>query len=137
VSLPWLFYILVGREVKCATDVLEWEDWTKRHRRHIAETFIRGYRVSTIFLGIDHNFSGVGPPLLFESMVFGPKMEPCNMPGGVTWLFHESLNYQPRYSTYNEAELGHEELCQEIRRLIADDKSVTAEALRHAKVSKQ
>lgn len=26
--------------------------------------------VSTIFLGIDHNHSAVGPPLLFETMVF-------------------------------------------------------------------
>jgi hypothetical protein len=26
--------------------------------------------VSTVFLGIDHNFSSEGPPLLFETMVF-------------------------------------------------------------------
>lgn len=27
--------------------------------------------VSTIFLGLDHRFSGYGPPILFETMIFG------------------------------------------------------------------
>ncbi|HEY9373379.1 hypothetical protein [Streptomyces sp.] len=31
-----------------------------------------GYRVSTVWLGADHNFMAAGPPLLFETMIFGP-----------------------------------------------------------------
>jgi hypothetical protein len=27
-------------------------------------------RVSTVFLGMDHNYTGLGPPLVFETMVF-------------------------------------------------------------------
>ena len=27
--------------------------------------------ISTVFLGIDHNFNLEGPPLLFETMIFG------------------------------------------------------------------
>jgi len=27
--------------------------------------------VSTVFLGLDHNFSSKGPPVVFETMVFG------------------------------------------------------------------
>ena len=48
-------------------------------------------RVSTIFLGLDHRW-GDGPPLLFETMVFraGEAVE------------------QERYSTYHDAEQGHE-----------------------------
>lgn len=46
--------------------------------------------VSTVFLGLDHNW-GIGPPLLFETMIFG----------GV----HDE--YQERYSIWDEAEAGH------------------------------
>ena len=46
--------------------------------------------VSTVFLGIDHNF-GDGPPILYETMVFGLEDE-----------------YQCRYETRVEAESGHD-----------------------------
>jgi hypothetical protein len=50
--------------------------------------------VSTVFLGLDHNFSMVGPPLLFETMVFGgPLNGECR-----------------RYATWVEAEAGHREV---------------------------
>lgn len=75
------------------------EDMTQRR---VAEDVIEQpehdpVRVSTIFLGIDHNFLDTGPPLLFESMVFGGP------------LHHE----QYRYSTWDEAEAGHRLLTQE------------------------
>jgi hypothetical protein len=44
-----------------------------------------------VFLGIDHNFFGDGPPILFETMVFGGPMD----------------QDQRRYSTWDEAEFGH------------------------------
>lgn len=50
--------------------------------------------VSTVFLGLDHNLMGRGPPLVFETMVFGPY-------GG---------DEQWRYSTWEEAEAGHAEV---------------------------
>jgi hypothetical protein len=50
--------------------------------------------VSTVFLGIDHNF-GNGPPLLFETMVFGGEYD----------------GYCKRYSTWEEAEGGHKTAC--------------------------
>jgi hypothetical protein len=46
-------------------------------------------RVSTVFLGIDHAWEG--PPLLFETMVFGGPLD-------------EEME---RYSTWEEAERGH------------------------------
>lgn len=58
---------------------------------HIADEKVGGYRVSTIFLGMDHSW-GEGPPLLFETMVFGPGA-----------LDQE----QDRCSTYEEAEAMH------------------------------
>jgi len=47
-----------------------------------------GCRVSTIWLGLDHNW-GNGPPLIFETMVFPNE-------------------YQERYTTEKEAVAGHE-----------------------------
>jgi len=58
--------------------------------RNLAKTRVNGATVSTVFLGLDHRF-GAGPPLVFETMVFGGELDgDCD-----------------RYSTYDEAELGH------------------------------
>lgn len=43
--------------------------------RRVAETLVPmpggdEARVSTVWLGIDHNFAGEGPPLIYETMVF-------------------------------------------------------------------
>lgn len=39
-------------------------------RRVIAKTYAEAFTVSTVFLTVDHAFGG-GPPILFESMIFG------------------------------------------------------------------
>lgn len=54
-----------------------------------------GAEVSTVWLGLDHSF-GIGPPLIFETMVFG-------LPDGE--------EVQERYSTEVEALAGHEAMC--------------------------
>lgn len=42
--------------------------------KHVAEDYvtIRGqrYHISTVWLGLDHNFMSDGPPLIFETMIF-------------------------------------------------------------------
>ena len=53
-----------------------------------------GTEVSTVFLGVDHQV-GDGPPLLFETLVFGS--------GGV-----DLVN---RYPTWADAEEGHMATC--------------------------
>lgn len=50
-------------------------------------------RVSTVWLGLDHRF-GEGPPLIFESMVFGGEYD----------------GYARRYSTFEAAKEGHENI---------------------------
>lgn len=76
---------------------LEWvlfnDDLSKRR---VAETDVTPeVRVSTVFLGLDHNYKGTGAPILFETMVFG------NIEDGQS-------DYQRRYETREEAEIGHE-----------------------------
>jgi hypothetical protein len=53
-----------------------------------------GKFVSTVWLGLDHDFTMKGPPLIFETMVFPERGD-----------FHE-LDVR-RYSTETEAKQGH------------------------------
>ncbi len=83
-------YILDGKETKLAT-LMEWATWYETADRAVAKTTINGeVRVSTVFLGLDHSF-GNGPPLLFETMIFGGKHD----------------QYQERFETWDQAETGH------------------------------
>jgi hypothetical protein len=69
----------------------EWATWFCNSERHVGETDVKGYRVSTVFLGLDHSH-GDGDPVLFETMVFDPAGESVSM---------------DRYCTWAEAEAGH------------------------------
>jgi len=65
------YYILENGVIKATDDLLEWGRWFENtDNRVIARDEINGVLVSTVFLGIDHNFTGEGPPVLFESMIF-------------------------------------------------------------------
>lgn len=92
------YYLLAGKDI-IETDLDTWghsfDD--ENYNRRIAFTRVTdsaGTRVevSTVFLGIDHSFCVGGPPILFETMVFGGLY----------------TDYQTRYHTYDEAVLGHE-----------------------------
>lgn len=64
--------------------------------RRVAETHLWwGGWVSTVWLGLNHNW-GFGPPLIFESMLFGPNG-------------YGDLDIN-RYSTETEAKAGHERM---------------------------
>jgi hypothetical protein len=73
--------------------MMTWARWFESTDRHVRQTIQGDVTVSTVFLGLDHSFSGHGPPVLFETMAFG-----------VEGLEHD----QERYCTWDEAEAGHE-----------------------------
>lgn len=77
--------------------------------------FPDGRMVSTVWLGIDHGWFSDGPPIIFETMVFGP--EPSTK---VTFPSGETANFYPdehceRYATEEEARAGHERICAALR----------------------
>jgi hypothetical protein len=87
-------------------DSIRWAQWFETAERHVAEDILSGgeettqqlheehlpgIRVSTVFLGLDHNYFRGPRPVLFETMVFGGPHD------GSTW----------RYSTWDAAEVGH------------------------------
>lgn len=100
-------YILVGR-TPVAVDLMTWAVAMNDRGNRIASTQLtRKCWVSTIFLGLDHNFSG-GEPILFETMIFGGPLD------GEQW----------RYHTYDEAKRGHVEAVAAARIAYAKVKSI-------------
>lgn len=71
--------------------------------RIIAKDSFDGVEVSTVFLTMDHSF-GKGEPILFETMILGGQYN----------------DYQWRYSTYEEAEAGHQAACYLINKVSID-----------------
>jgi hypothetical protein len=55
-------------------DLLKWGTWMAAiSKRRVAFDKIDGAEVSTVFLGLDDSF-GAGPPVLWETMVFGGEL---------------------------------------------------------------
>jgi hypothetical protein len=75
------------------------EEWGVIHStdKIVAQEQIGGCMISTVWLGINHNW-GDGPPLIFETMVFPLK-------DSGKWNL-EPL-YMDRYATEEEARAGH------------------------------
>lgn len=83
-------------------ELMEWGKLFEDRKYKILkqETLPSGKFISTVWLGMDHNFGG-GEPLIFETMVFPTK-----------------ANYMEeiceRYSTEEEALLGHERIKKQL-----------------------
>lgn len=91
-------YILEGQKT-VPVDVITWATWFESHReeRILKRTHLpNGLLVSTVFLGLDHNWSSDpnDPAHIFETMVF----------------LNDSLSEidTERYATYEEALQGHD-----------------------------
>jgi hypothetical protein len=88
-----MYYILKDGIPVQETDIRKWGAWMEKSEgnRRVAFTKVGGADVSTVFLGVDHNWLG-GSPVLFETMIFGGEHD----------------QYQERYHTLEEAMIGHE-----------------------------
>ncbi len=91
-------YILINKKPVAEPDLLAWAGWFETAERHVAKDQLGDVKVSTVFLGVDHSF-GHGPPLLFETMVFGGSLD-------------QEMN---RYSTWEQAEAGHREMLRRVK----------------------
>jgi hypothetical protein len=85
-------FILDGKRPVPANDLMTWATWFETADRNVAKDQIGDVYISTVFLGINHQW-GDGPPLLFETMIFGGP--------------HDQR--QTRASTWDEAEKQHAE----------------------------
>jgi len=86
-----MYYNKRGEEI----DIMEWTELTEDEEyRKIKQENVGKYFISTVWIGLNHNF-GDGEPLIFETMVFGGKESDLDM---------------DRYSTLKEAEKGHKKI---------------------------
>lgn len=69
------YYILnaQGEPVACDS-VHEWGRMFERGNRVVAKEQIGDANISTVFLGLDHSFEEGAAPVLWETMVFGGKL---------------------------------------------------------------
>lgn len=87
-------------------ELMEWamqlEELSQTGKRKVANDIIHGKHVSTVWLGLNHNF-GIGKPLVFETMVFSE---------------HDSATdiYMDRYTTWEEAEAGHKKAIEWVKK---------------------
>lgn len=99
------YYILDGH-TPVESDCYAWAKWLETRKgeegwrvgHHVAD----GIEVSTVFLGLNHNW-GDGEPLIFETMVFGGPLD----------------SEQERYSTWEEAEAGHASMVRRAQASVA------------------
>lgn len=96
-------YILDGK-TPVPADLMTWARWfeTAGTSRIVAKTEVGDMNVSTVFLGLNHAFGG-GPPLLFETMIFGGPPD---------------QDYQERCSTWEQAEAMHQRGVEAARALL-------------------
>lgn len=85
-------YILDEQKRVIPVDLMTWATWfDDTAKRRVAWDEVGDVQVSTVFIGLDHNFGTSGPPLVFETMIFGgPHSDYCE-----------------RYSTWEDAMSGH------------------------------
>jgi hypothetical protein len=99
------YYAVNGRPMA----MVEWARVFGNYR-HIGDDIlrIRGHvlRVSTVWLGLDHNWNPHGPPLIFETMVFENGT-----------IFDD---FMCRYSTLAQAQRGHILMVRAVKRNVRE-----------------
>jgi hypothetical protein len=69
------------------------------HQNLVAKDDVGDVNVSTVFLGLDHNVSIRGAPILWETMVFGGPLD----------------QEMERYTSADAARVGHERWIQRVK----------------------
>jgi len=93
------------KAIPCSSN--EWSSYFERNNRNLGDDDIEGKRVSTVFLGLNHNYHPTCTiPLIFETMVFNEN--------------HSDI-YCERYSSWEEAEAGHQKAIQWVKEGCKDD----------------
>ena len=95
-----MFWIEANRLPIAVDDIAIWAEWINDdENRSVKQTLVGETMVSTVFLGINHNWAGNKPPILYETLVFGGPLdqEMC------------------RYHTRDAAEAGHEAMVKRVQ----------------------
>lgn len=104
-----MHYILNKDKEVIPAPLREWASFFEEGNRVVAKSEAEAIRpdgskytveVSTVFLGLDHRYDGEGPPIVFETMVFGGELD----------------QDMERCSTWVQAKKMHTRMCIRVRR---------------------
>lgn len=98
-------YKLVDRRAVPCADRAEWLNWYATADRLVADTRLGDIRVTTVFMGLEHNPLPDGRPTLFETEI----------------NIHGKASPLDRYAVWEDAEAGH---AQVVRMIEAEIESV-------------
>jgi hypothetical protein len=124
-------YILDHRDVVPEPDYSKWEQWMETADLILATTDNGVIRIKTLFLGIDQNFDGSGPPLLFETMTY------------LTDEFEEETERLKvefrglecwRWSTWEEADAGHWKVARKMFRRLDQFRGPLSDVIKYMRV---
>lgn len=90
-----IWYILDNNNKPVSVDIDTYHKWNAGKpglTEKVGNRMIGDVQISTVFLGLDHNHFGGGPPILWETMIFN-------------WDGEEE--YQERYTSHEDALAGH------------------------------
>ena len=88
-------------------NIMKWGRWFKKNERHIGDTKIGDIRISTVFLGLDHQFDiQPGSPVLWETMVFGGELD----------------GEMERYTSLESAKYGHNKMVERVKESVEEGK---------------
>jgi len=90
-------------------DLIKYVEWLEAHHEQcsVARDAAGPYEISTVFLGTNHNWRGTGPPVLWETMIFGDEGD--GKFGGLA---------QRRYASYDDAVAGHRYFVAAVRQAV-------------------
>jgi hypothetical protein len=111
-------YILVDK-VAVPVSAEEWAKWLEsvegKKFKIVKQENVGRYWVSTVFLGLDHSFTGRNGPVLFETMIFNRhkrivivKVFGRSRPMTTAASEFDGGEYQTRCSTWGQAEAMHQ-----------------------------
>jgi hypothetical protein len=107
-----MFYKLNNDKSISPCSDIEWDkqisEMIRTMTKHVADEDVNGNRISTVWLGMDHNWGEKGPPHLFETMIFSPPES----------FIHRHLW---RYSTWDEAVEGHKKAVEWVKNGCKED----------------
>jgi hypothetical protein len=90
-------------------DTLKWAEWFENSlNRIVQQDQIGDVFVSTVFLGLDHNYSRQGPPVLWETMTFSGAFEFAGRK-------HKQSADMWRYTSRKDALRGHKRVVKWVK----------------------
>jgi hypothetical protein len=100
---PRFYKLDADNHLVAVADLLEWGRWLEDANRHVGFTQITSQVfVSTVFMGLDHRYFDRGPPIVFETVVFGGPLD----------------GQGDRYSSWDDAETGHKMFVKKTRKAL-------------------